>query len=66
MSKLDIHDLYYESCLNATLESANVLVNDRDLSFADASAILNEMTKYALETAKTKKHLFDETGKYIG
>ena len=62
----DIHALEMESCLIATLETANALVNCRELVFDDAEAVMLAMTELSLKTANTKKHLFDGRGRYIG
>ena len=55
-----------ESCLIATLETANALVNCRELTVDDAESVMWAMTELSLKTAKTKKHLFDGRGRYIG
>tara|TARA_R110000824_G_scaffold92289_2_gene224079 strand:+ start:109 stop:321 length:213 start_codon:yes stop_codon:yes gene_type:complete len=61
-----IHALEMESCLIATLETANALVNCRELTVDDAESVMWAMTELSLKTAKTKKHLFDGRGRYIG
>ena len=62
----DIHAVEMESCLIDTLETANALVNCRELVFDDAEVVMLAMTELSLKTAKTKKHLFDSRGRYIG
>ena len=62
----DIHAVEMESCLIDTLETANALVNCRELVFDDAEVVMLAMTELSLKTAKTKKHLFDGRGRYIG
>ena len=62
----DIHALEMESCFIATLETANALVNCRELTVDDAESVMWAMTELSLKTAKTKKHLFDGRGRYIG